>query len=365
MKSTRKRVRRKNADGNNVAEVRARRIRSQLIGAAIIASSSIIAMAASVPNTFTSGSPALASDVNANFQSLAAAVTAMEAKLASMSLVTVNGQPTVRFSGVNVQIVNGVGNTATVNGKGNLLIGYDETDISGSFKCSLGTNPTTLAIVTNQTECISAGGSWATSHKSGSHYLVMGSQNNYSRWGGVVSGVRNTSNYNYASLLGGYTNAAGGEYAVVTGGSENTASGARASVSGGQNNIARGGWASVSAGRNNVADGGWAGISGGSDNVTQSGPANSVSGGWGNIAMGQFASVTGGSQNIGSGVYASVNGGYFNKASGGNASVAGGYMNISSGGHTSVSGGSSCEVWSPRGWDVGSNSAGCSPNVSQ
>jgi hypothetical protein len=38
----------------------------------------------------------------------------------------VDGKPTVQFSGVNVQIVNGEGKTASVNGEGNLVIGYDE-----------------------------------------------------------------------------------------------------------------------------------------------------------------------------------------------------------------------------------------------
>jgi hypothetical protein len=36
------------------------------------------------------------------------------------------GKPTIQFSGVNVQIVNGEGKTASVNGDGNLVIGYDE-----------------------------------------------------------------------------------------------------------------------------------------------------------------------------------------------------------------------------------------------
>src|SRR5438477_343683 len=38
----------------------------------------------------------------------------------------VGGKPTVQFAAVNVQIVNGAGSTASVNGKGNLVLGYDE-----------------------------------------------------------------------------------------------------------------------------------------------------------------------------------------------------------------------------------------------
>lgn len=44
----------------------------------------------------------------------------------------VGGEPTIQFSAVNVQIVNGEGKTETTNGEGNLVIGYDEN--SGSHK---------------------------------------------------------------------------------------------------------------------------------------------------------------------------------------------------------------------------------------
>ncbi|MDH5632331.1 MAG: hypothetical protein OEZ10_04970 [Gammaproteobacteria bacterium] len=396
MKSTKKRVKRGSTNGNHAAELRAYRRRSQLIGAAIIASSSIIAMAASVPNTFTSGSPALASDVNANFQALATAVTAMETKLASLSLETVNGQPTVRFSGVNLQVVNGQGTTGTVNGVGNLIVGYDELDISGTSKCSLGTNPSNQAIVVTEGDCLAAGGIWATSHKSGSHNLVLGLQNNYSQYGGLVSGARNTSNYRFASLLGGYTNMASGEYAVVTGGSDNSASGNRASVSGGQDNTANGGWSSVTGGRLNLAGGGWASITGGSNNVTSSGPANTVNGGQSNSASGQFAVVSGGTGNVASGIKAVVSGGNANRATGDHATASGGWLNrvsgnaaVASGGYanfatganavigggsgntashnaSTVGGGSSCVSTQDAYWAVGVNAAaiggGCRVN---
>ena len=36
-----------------------------------------------------------------------------------------NGYPTALFRGVNVQIVNGMGDTQTVNGTGNLIVGYN------------------------------------------------------------------------------------------------------------------------------------------------------------------------------------------------------------------------------------------------
>ncbi len=52
----------------------------------------------------------------------------LKALLPHITLIAsgVGGKPTIRFSGVNVQIVNGSGKTSTVNGEGNLVIGYDE-----------------------------------------------------------------------------------------------------------------------------------------------------------------------------------------------------------------------------------------------
>jgi len=64
----------------------------------------------------------------------------------------VGGKPTVQVSGANVQIVNGEGNTASTNGAGNLVLGYDE----------------------------SPGTQW------GSHNLVMGSKQSYTGSGAVL-----------------------------------------------------------------------------------------------------------------------------------------------------------------------------------
>src|SRR5438552_6904030 len=56
----------------------------------------------------------------------------------------VGGKPTVRFAAVNVQLINDVGRTASVNGTGNLVIGYDENPgalaQTGSHDLILGRN---------------------------------------------------------------------------------------------------------------------------------------------------------------------------------------------------------------------------------
>jgi hypothetical protein len=269
------------------------------------------ALSASVTGltTFSAGTPAKADEVNANFTAVKTAVddndsriTALQAdnqalhaenealkarladietKLSHVTLETINGQPTVRFSGVNVQVVNGMGNSDSANGTGNLIVGYDEADTSGVSRCTLGTNPGTGAAVIDQASCVTAGGEWvSTGFKSGSHYLVMGSQNNYSRWGGLVAGYQNTANYDYATVVGGVLNVASGKYASVSGGGTNTASGSAASISGGYNNGATADNATISGGSGNRADGVFASVSGGSAN-TASGSNTSVSGGVG------------------------------------------------------------------------------------
>ena len=51
---------------------------------AVLGSFSALALAASVPFTFTAGAPAVAAEVNANFTALANAITTLEAKVASL-----------------------------------------------------------------------------------------------------------------------------------------------------------------------------------------------------------------------------------------------------------------------------------------
>jgi len=109
---------------------------------------------------------------------------------------------TVVFDGVNVQIVSGAGSTGgAVNGHGNLVIGYNEN-----------------------------GGS---SHRSGSHNIVVGDYNGYSSYGGIVIGLANSITAPYASVSGGFGNTASGEYSSVSGGHNNIASGEYSSVRGG------------------------------------------------------------------------------------------------------------------------------------
>jgi hypothetical protein len=190
--------------------------------------------------------------------------TALESKTQFVSIA--NGD--MFITGTNLIIQNGLGATnghpanplddgasggTTVNGKGNLIIGYNAS--RATFDLISGTDVRT-----------------------GSHNLVMGDFNNYSRFGGIVAGVSNTISGAWASINGGNSNTASGTWASVSGGDHNIASGASAWIGGGQSNTASGEETSISGGLINRATSRGASVSGGQQN-TASGVAASVSGG--------------------------------------------------------------------------------------
>jgi hypothetical protein len=193
--------------------------------------------------------------------------------------VGVGGKPTVQFSGVNVQIVNGEGKTATTNGEGNLVIGYDERART----------------------------------QTGSHDLVLGEGQEYTSFGGVVAGYQSTVSGEWASVTGGSGNMASGEDASVGGGGANVASDLATSVSGGVGNWAGAFYASVSGGQGNHATGEESSVSGGFGNKTTDHLA-SVSGGYENTASGEGASVSGGEENKATSLVAWIGGGLRNEA---------------------------------------------------
>ena len=128
------------------------------------------------------------------------------------------------FDGCNVHVRNGVGQTNSVNGRGNLLVGYDKARNLGS-------------------------------DKTGSHNLVVGDEHNYISYGGFVAGFRNSVTGQQASVLGGDFNVASGLRSSVSGGVSNTASGFASTIGGGFANTAMGAQSSVSGGRNRLTTG--------------------------------------------------------------------------------------------------------------
>jgi hypothetical protein len=179
---------------------------------------------------------------------LEARVTALEARMAAVESVNAtqsaeiaalqaqtqflsvsNGEMFV--TGTNLHIVNGFGATSQVNGKGNLIVGYNQPRNDG------------------------------TDDRSGSHNLIAGDFNNYSSFGGLVAGFNNNVTGIYSSVSGGNGNTASGSSSSISGGRFNTASFHWCSVSGGESNTASQLGSSVSGGfgLTQTASYGWSG----------------------------------------------------------------------------------------------------------
>jgi hypothetical protein len=143
-------------------------------------------------------------------------VAVLEGKLARVFVV--NGGNDLVISGANLNIVNGLGDTQTANGLGNLIVGYNEARGGGQDS------------------------------RGGSHNLVLGQRSNYKSFGGLIGGFRNeiaapfcvvltgsdcfAENW-YGSVQGGFANEASGVYSCVGGGYVNEANGTNSTVSGG------------------------------------------------------------------------------------------------------------------------------------
>jgi hypothetical protein len=226
-----------------------------------------------------------------------------------LSMDTSNAsRPTLRLTAANLQVVNGQGATDTVNGLGNIIVGYDESRPGNDpSECTAGNVPT-------QTACAQIGGAWIVNQKTGSHSVVVGSQHNYTYWAGVVTGLHNGLYADYATVSGNL----------------NRSYGSFASVTGGTLNVASNEWSSVSGGTLNRADGPAASVSGGTDNYATM-LNSSVSGGEHNVASGANASVSGGDSNQATATDSNVSGGNSNRANGTFSSVSGGALRTASG----------------------------------
>src|SRR5262249_5502588 len=140
----------------------------------------------------------------AEIASLKNRLTVVEAKTAPISVA---GTDFV-ITGKNVFIQDGSGFTEGGTGLGNLTVGYNALRGKG------------------------------VDVRTGTHNLILGDQNNYSSFGGLVAGNFNTISGQYATVSGGDNNTASGDCATVSGGHSNTTSGLNATVSGGAFNTA-------------------------------------------------------------------------------------------------------------------------------
>src|SRR5262249_39933384 len=147
----------------------------------------------------------------------------LENKLSAMTFDGAANE--VVITGANLRIVNGLGRTSCSdeqdnpipncpNGLGNLIVGYNEPR-----------DPIIVGIL-------------GPDNRTGSHNVVVGQGNNFSRFGGIVIGLNNDISGDFASVSGGDRNTANGEMSSVSGGINNEAHGTRSSVSGGSDNLA-------------------------------------------------------------------------------------------------------------------------------
>jgi hypothetical protein len=174
----------------------------------------------------------------------------------------VAGKPTIQLSGVNLQVVDGEGKTESVNGEGNLVIGYDENPLGRE--------------------------------QTGSHDLILGERQLFNSYGDILAGHNDAITAPFASVTAGEHNAASGSGASVSGGIFGTASATASSVSGGLGNNATAYGASVSGGRESTAAGG---------------EANWIGGGYKNAVPGTLvrrASIFGGNELTAKGEYEAI-----------------------------------------------------------
>ena len=148
-----------------------------------------------------------------NLQTANSSLTAQVNAIKANSVFGLNGVfalngTTATFTGVNVQIIDGTGATASTSGLGNLIVGYNDN-----------LDP----------ECAKVGAITRT----GALNLVVGDDHSWMSYGGLVAGYCNRITGASASVSGGSSNSASGGNSSVSGGFQNTASGNYSSVSGG------------------------------------------------------------------------------------------------------------------------------------
>ena len=175
-------------------------------------------------------------------------VTALEDKLSKVRYEPkgLNGLPTVKITGANLQIVNGTGAGENLDGLGNVIVGYD-----GHADDIKQTGSDNLVIGGDQT-FTSWGDLRAGSQNivSAPHAVAFGFRNQATgRWSSVIGGDRSSAEGDWASVSGGLRNFAVGQLSSISGGADNRAPGQEASISGGANNRASADFSSVLGGR--------------------------------------------------------------------------------------------------------------------
>jgi hypothetical protein len=194
--------------------------------------------------TLSVGSQHEVKKLKSQVKSLKSEVSTLKATLHGVTRIKSHGMNTLQIAGENVQIVNGTGDETTTDGLGNLIIGYDD-------------NPDGL-------------------ERTGSHDLVLGDDNGFTSYGGLVAGYGNLIAGEYSSVTGGFGNTTTGKWSAVGGGTDNTAGGKWTTIAGGATNTATGDEATVDGGMLNTASGNGAGILGGYDGTVATSDCSTI-----------------------------------------------------------------------------------------
>ena len=238
-----------------------------------------------------------------------------------LSYVSVSGGGDLVFEDTNLIVRNSSGNTAEADGKGNIIIGYNEMDDDDI--------------------------------RTGSHNLIIGSHHSYAASGGIVAGQDNLLSGDFGSVLGGTSNAAAGDRSVVIAGQDNLASGDNAVVVAGYvnqavgqgsvvltgtSNTASGIYSAVLAGSSNEASGAFSGVVAGEQGET-SGQSAGILSGLVNVANARNSAVVAGKQNTADYSTSAILAGWLNRTGADYAAVVSGYDNDADGAYSSVAGG--------------------------
>jgi hypothetical protein len=204
----------------------------------------------------------LAARVNGLESSLSVSSASLTAMAALSEKVIVNSMGDVIFHDTNVFIQNGTATSDEVNGKGNLVLGYNA--------------------------------STGSEDRAGSHNLIVGDLHGYAGHSSIVAGQAHQLSANYSAIIGGIGNRVTNDYGAAIGGQYNVVDGMYASAVGGGFHLA-------------------------------SGANSAILGGYSNTTSGMFSNATGGRANTVGGAYSTATGGSLNTVDGASSTVSGGH----------------------------------------
>lgn len=151
--------------------------------------------------------------------------------------------PHVIFDGVNLHLQNGSGESVMggqaqynpPNGRGNLIIGYDEVDLNDPLEPGDrgGSHNLVIGYANKFPGIYSLVHGWGNVARGGYSATIAGDSNNAGEWNAVIGGYYNVADGIESVIIGGNDNHAIGYKSVVIGGELNQSNGTSSVVSGG------------------------------------------------------------------------------------------------------------------------------------